>query len=198
MGLFTQLRICFFGLSVVAPLWGARLTITNDSSYSLTAVVYNARNVQVSSVQLYPNQTFIWEDNGLNSFDKQYNHPYSPYTVRWYCAESRPYDYAVPKKTKNPKQDAKERAKVPRYRQEYASWTQVSTGSTVNALGAPGGHKTCVIPRKKKKAPFEKEKKIPLESTGFNKFSNDGGQTWTNDGGPGWQEYEDKEVEFLN
>lgn len=182
------MRKFLFILCFTLPIGGftESITLYNNSSYRLYAEIYNAVGDKESTVRLQPNQTFIWYSDE-SPFIKQYDTPYTPYTVRWVCADTRPYDYSPPPKAVK----GKPKPERQRYSSDFASWEAVPPGATVTALGSPGGTKTCVVkkrPEKTRKMKPSSPQKIPYSSQGFNNWSNDGGQTWTNDGGNPWDE----------
>ena len=154
----------------VVSLYCASITLLNDSQFKLTAVIYNAAGQKEGSQQLHPGQTFMWYGgNFYDPFKEQLNQPYAPYTVVWQCNEHGP-------------SNKKGSKKKDRYTSEFGTWTNVSVGSTVTAMGSPLGTKSCTVPKhdKKDKRPAPSHKNS--QDSGFNNFSNDGGQSWTNDG----------------
>ena len=171
-------KALLFLLFLYNSLSAGSVMIINDSHFPLIAQIFNAAGDERGSVRLVPQQQFTWNDSD-SSFKKQYDAPTTPYTVRFLCLTSRPYDYVTP-----PKNQEKSK-KRPSYQAEFGSWTNVPTGAMVNALGCNQGSKSCVISNKSKqyKAPQSRE----FKKQSFNDFTNDGGETWINNGGPGWE-----------
>ncbi len=164
----------------ILSLKAASVTLVNDSVFPLYANIYNAAGDLEESIKMSSGQTFIW-NRDLSPFKKQYDTPTTPYTIRWHCTGSQPYDYSVGKK--KPQQQ---------YVSEYGVWNNVPLGATVNAQGSTSGNMTCTLrkekPSTKKPSAVERAKKRQYSNQGFNNWSNDGGQTWSNDAGPGWED----------
>lgn len=178
------------GCSLLSTLlFSSSLQLTNDSTFPLIAYIFDAQGNLEDSIRLQPGQTYMWYRND-SSFKGQMDQPYTPFTIRWVCNTSRPYDYNPPPKKKDEKRQ--------QYQSEFASWTNVPTGALVSALGCPAGTKTCVVRKKQSEAdqPDQKRPKSQQQqrqsqkdaNAGFNNWSNDGGQNWSNDGGPGWED----------
>lgn len=151
----------------------ATITMYNDSAYPLVAKIYNAQGELMATISLSPGQTQRW-DYEQSSYSKNYNTPYTPYTVRWYCnTDGRPFDYSTEKRKKG-------QQKPPEYESEYAVWQNVPTGASITAQGSPKGNHSCVI--KKKKPDSSKSKNRQRKKQQQNSWENDGGENWGNDG----------------
>lgn len=161
-----------------SALFAGSVMLINDSHFPLIAQIFNAVGDERTSIRLTPGQQLTWNDN-QSSFSKQYDEPTTPYTVRFLCLTSRPYDYVSPPKNKN------KANKRPSYQAEFGAWTNVATGQLVNALGCTQGTKSCVISNKSKQYHSPQSREYKKQS--FNDFTNDGGETWINNGGPGWE-----------
>lgn len=174
----TLLLVLFTSLLFWVPLCSYSITLLNDSQYPLFARVYSAPGDLLTEVKLAPQQMYIWQYE-LSPYVKQNDRPFTPFTIRWVCQNTRPYDYSPP-----PEKGSKKKRQE--YQSEFGVWENVPTGATVNALGSPTGVKTCVV-RKETKKPRPTPPKGHAPG-GFNNWSNDGGQTWSNDAGPAWDE----------
>lgn len=168
-------------------LFSSSLQLTNDSIFPLIAVIHNAQGDLEDRVKLSPGQTFLWYRND-SPFKGNMDQPYTPFTIRWICNTSRPYDYNPPPKKKGQQRQ--------QYESEFGSWPNVPTGAMVTALGSPAGTKTCVVRKEQSKSKKADRNALPGQrpsqkagaNDGFNNWSNDGGQSWSNDGGPGWED----------
>ncbi len=151
----------------VTLLDSTSLQLVNDSVFDLTAVIYNANNVQLGRIPMKHTQHYNWHEE-TQTFSANSNRPYTPYKVVWECDTGSPYDYSQNKgKKKN------------EYKNEYGTCSNVAPGSMVRAVESTSGARTCVI--KKGRKAKERDFKKGNQPDGFNRWSNDGGQTWTND-----------------
>lgn len=171
---------CIFAGALIAPLFSASLTLINDSNFPLIGEIYNAAGDKEDAIKLFPGQTYLWYRDD-SPFNKQYDRPTMPFTVRFLCHKSRPYDY-------NPPPKKKEKRAV--YQSEFGSWDNVPTGGTVNALGVSNGPKSCIIKEGAKSRTAPPQEPRNYKNEGQNNWSNDGGQTWTNDATSGFDDFD--------
>ena len=154
-------------LFTFATVFGASITLLNDSQFKLTAVIYNAAGQKEGDVNLHPGQSYMWYGgNFYDPFKEQLNQPYAPYTVVWKCNEHSP-------------ENTKGSKKKDRYTTEFGTWTNVSVGSTVTAMQSPLGTKSCTVPKHEKKKKRQPTTHKNSQESGHNNFSNDGGKSWS-------------------
>lgn len=200
MGLCKQMRVqLLLSLCFCSSLFGINIRLLNDSAFPLDAEIYDNTGEHLTTITLNPQMTYIYDDDReYSNFEQNINTPYTPYTVKWICHISQPFDYSQP-----PPKDKKKEKEKKEYTTEYGTWDNVVRGAYVTAQGSPSGSKTCVVKKKdgkKSQEPYQPPSRS-LQSGGFNNWSNDGGQTWSNDSGPVLNDqggtdkgtYEDKE-----
>lgn len=170
-------------LLATSQLLADSIMLINDSIFPLRVEIYNAFGAKETTISLTPGQTLTWNKN-LSPYNTQYDVSTSPYTVKWFCTNTQPYDYRPP-----PPKDKKDKnkEKESHYVSEFGSWTNVPSGATVNALASTNGTTTCVVKKKKKEPPPPNQPPPKKPPGSLGNWENDGGETWGNDNGPGWE-----------
>lgn len=118
-----QYRIFFatVALLFMTFCYSASLQLSNDSMFTLDAVIIDANGKVIGKTTVEPHTFIIWESD--QKFDLQYANKSSvPYTVIWYCHQSG---------------------------KEYGLWTGASPGSRITAQ-LSDGPKICKIKNEKK------------------------------------------------
>ena len=122
--------ICFFIFLSASSLFATSLTLRNDSSYTLRAVIRAADGSFLGELVLQPQHSMQWNDVygygtnyavGPNAGVQQNSKSKTPYTVVWQCVAGG----------------------------EYSVCANITTGSLVFAQGC-NGNRSCTLPKKTK------------------------------------------------
>lgn len=74
-------------LALTTSLFAVKITVTNDSSYSLHATIYDKEAKELGAFELGPGHTHIWYDSLYNAKD----YAKGPFSVRFTCPEGKNY-----------------------------------------------------------------------------------------------------------
>ena len=83
----------FFALLMLVPVMSFATTITlmNNSTYTLKAVVFAADGTNVGEFTLLPQEATEWSNEYENFGLEESNAQQEPYSVNWYCQSGSPY-----------------------------------------------------------------------------------------------------------
>ncbi|CAM0116721.1 hypothetical protein [Rhabdochlamydiaceae symbiont of Dictyostelium giganteum] len=105
------IRMIGITFCLTSSAFAGSIRLINDSSYPLTAQIYAADGTSIGSQPVLQKQGIQWISQSLPGHN--FTDSQTPYTVMWICAEGK----------------------------EFSVCRQVSTGSTITAMGGSGDYR---------------------------------------------------------